>query len=40
MERTIASWLITIFMAYTIRLIMVFVGDTVRIKLDRGSVLS
>ena len=40
MERTIASWLITIFMAYTIRLTVVFVGDTVRIRLDRGSVLS
>ena len=29
-----------IFMTYTIRLIMVSTGDTVRVRLDRGSVIS
>jgi len=35
----IANRLLMIFMTYTICLIMVSTGDTVRVKLNRGSVL-
>ena len=35
----IANRLLIIFMTYTVHLIMVSMGDTVRVTLDRGSVL-
>jgi len=39
-HRIIANRLLIIFMTYPICLITVSTGDTVRIRLDRGSVLS
>ena len=38
--RIIANRLLMIFMTYSIHLIMVFMGDTVSVQLERGSVLS
>jgi len=35
-HRIIANRLLMIFMTYTMHLIMVFAGDTVRVRLDRG----